>query len=244
MSGNTHGAGAPGDYTGHWDDKFRTRSWGRYPPEDLVRFMGRNFRHVDKHGVRVLEVGCGPGANIWFMHREGFAVHGIDISEAAIGIALARLQAENADSPAPPADLRVGNFSSLPWPDAHFDVVVDIFALYANTSAVIRQALGEIQRVLKPGGLFYTKVWGRNTTGYGLGRELEDGTYDDIPEGPCRQMGVSHFFSRPEIDEVFGPFFRPVAIDVIQRSDTAAGQDIQEFHAQFAKSEESAKAAD
>ena len=24
------------DYTGHWDEKFRSRAWGRYPPEDLV----------------------------------------------------------------------------------------------------------------------------------------------------------------------------------------------------------------
>src|SRR6218665_938871 len=67
-------------YTGHWDEKFRSRSWGRYPPEDLVRFMGRRFRAADKGAVKVLEVGCGPGANLWFMHREGFAVHGIDIS--------------------------------------------------------------------------------------------------------------------------------------------------------------------
>ena len=35
------------DYTGHWDEKFRSRAWGRYPPEDLVRFMGRNWRDAD-----------------------------------------------------------------------------------------------------------------------------------------------------------------------------------------------------
>ena len=27
------------NYKDHWDDKFRAQSWGRYPPEDLVRFM-------------------------------------------------------------------------------------------------------------------------------------------------------------------------------------------------------------
>ena len=42
------------DHTRHWDEKFASRSWGRYPPEDLVRFMGRSFRGVDKAGVRVL----------------------------------------------------------------------------------------------------------------------------------------------------------------------------------------------
>lgn len=221
------------NYTGHWDEKFKSRGWGRYPPEDFVRFMGRNFRHADKNRVKVLEVGCGPGANLWFMHREGFAVHGIDISAAAISIASERLAVENAGIKSPIPDLRVGNFSRLPWPDCHFDVAVDIFSVYANTTSVIADALGEIARVLKPGGLFYCKLWGTNTTGFGQGLLIEQGTYDAIPEGPCKQMGVSHFFTREEIESVFGRHFRPTAIDVVTRSDVAANQHIEEFHCQF-----------
>lgn len=222
-------------YTEHWDEKFRNRSWGRYPPEDLVRFMGRHFRDADKSTVKVLETGCGPGANLWFMHREGFAVHGIDVSATAIDIAKARLAHENARISSPVADLRVGNFNNLPWPDCIFDVVVDIFALYANTTDIIRQSLTEIARVLKPGGLFYSKLWGRNTTGFGQGLQLEPGTFDAIPEGPCRQMGVTHFFTREEIESVFGRNFRPTAIDVVARSDMSANQQIEEFHCQFIK---------
>lgn len=225
----------PDDYTRHWDEKFRSRSWGRYPPEDLVRFMGRNFRDADKGAVKVLEVGCGPGANLWFLHREGFAVHGIDVSPAAIGIASDRLAHENAGIPSPAADLRVGNFAALPWPDGYFDVAVDVFALYANTTDVIRQALAEVARVLKPGGLFYSKLWGTGCTGYGTGRQLEPGTFDDIPEGPCRGMGVSHFFTREEIDSVFGGFFKATAVDTVVRTDTAANQRIEEFHGQFTR---------
>ncbi len=226
---------AAGDYTKHWDEKFSSRPWGRYPPEDLVRFMGRNFRNAEKAAVKVLEVGCGPGANLWFLHREGFAVHGIDASPAAIDIASRRLATENAGIPSPPPDLHVGNFARLPWPDACMDVVVDIFAIYANTLDVIDSVLAEVERVLKPGGLFYTKLWGRNCTGYGEGTRLEEGTYDAIPAGPCRDMGVSHFFSRAEIDERFGRRFEPIAIDVVARSDVAAAQQIEEFHCQLRK---------
>lgn len=226
---------AADDYTGHWDEKFRSRAWGRYPPEDLVRFMGRNFRNARKDQVRVLEVGCGPGANVWFLHREGFAVAAIDVSPAAIDLVRERLRRENAGmNPAEP-DLRVGNFSVLPWPDGHFDVVVDIFALYANPLPVISKALGEIARVLKPGGLFYTKLWGPDTTGFGSGKELEPGTFDAIPHGPCGNMGVTHFFSRDEIDRVFGSRFSPLAIDRVFRSDAAANQQLEEFQCQFRK---------
>jgi len=223
------------DYTGHWDDKFRSRAWGRYPPEDLVRFMGRRFRHADRKTVRVLEAGCGPGANLWFMHREGFAVHGIDVSATAIDIASRRLATENAGISSPQPDLRVGNFSRLPWHDAQFDVVVDIFALYANTLPVIRQALAEIERVLKPGGLLYTKLWGTKTTGFGLGTPLEPGTFDAMTSGPCADMGVTHFFTREEILSEFGGVFQPIAIDHVMRSDDAANQQIEEFQCQFAK---------
>lgn len=223
------------DHTRHWDEKFSSRSWGRYPPEDLVRFMGRNFRGADRAGVRVLEVGCGPGANIWFLHREGYAVHGIDASPAAIKLAAQRLALENAGLPSPAPDLRVGNFARLPWQDASFDVVVDIFALYANPLALIEQALSEVARVLKPGGLLYSKLWGTGTTGFGEGIRLEPGTFDAIPRGPCRDMGITHFFTPDEVRATFGKHFQPVALDVVNRSDVAAHQQIEEFHCQFAK---------
>jgi len=226
---------AADDYTRHWDEKFRSRAWGRYPPEDLVRFMGRRFRNAEKGSVRVLEVGCGPGANVWFLHREGYAVSAIDVSPAAIDLAGERLRRENKDLGSPEADLRVGNFATLPWPDRHFDVVVDIFALYANTVDVLTKALAEIARVLKPGGLLYTKQWGTRTTGYGSGKALEPGTFDAIPEGPCAGMGVSHFFDRGEVERVFGRFFAPVAIDTVLRSDVAAEQQLEELQCQFRK---------
>ncbi len=223
------------DYTQHWDEKFSTRAWGRYPPEDFVRFMGRNFKDADKAKVNVLEVGCGPGANVWFLHREGFCVSAIDVSPAAIGLAGTRLDTENKDCRSPQTDLRVGNFSQLPWQDNHFDVVADIFALYANTTNIIENALTEIQRVMKPGGLFYAKLWGTRCTGYGTGNELEPGTFDNIPSGPCAHMGVSHFFTRKGVDALFCKYFDTIAIDTIFRTDVSAKQDIEELHCQFKK---------
>lgn len=223
------------DYTAHWDRKFATRPWGRYPPEDLVRFLGRRYRDANKGEVRVLEVGCGPGANLWFMHREGFAVHGIDASPAAIEIAGERLARENAECAAPAPDLRVGNFQQLPWSDAQMDVVVDVFAIYANTVSVIDRVLAEVHRVLVPGGLFYSKLWGRATTGCGEGLMLEEGTFDRIPRGPCHDMGVSHFFSAQEIELRFGRWFEIVGIEQVRRHELRGDLLIEEFHGQFRK---------
>ena len=69
----------------YWENIFASRGWGAYPPEELVRFIARNFRTVpDRSQVHVLEIGCGPGPNIWFLAREGYAAAGIDGSPTAI----------------------------------------------------------------------------------------------------------------------------------------------------------------
>ncbi len=221
------------DYKQHWDEKFRAQEWGRYPPEDLVRFCGRHYKNTDRNSVKVLEIGCGPGANIWFLHREGFDVSGIDGSPSAIDQAYKRVS-ENAALNKHKPDLKVGDFSKLPWKDHSFDVVIDIFSLYANTSAIIDLTLKEVFRVLKPNGRFYSKLWGRDSTGYGSGVRLEDGTYDKIESGPCRDMGVSHFFDKPEIERVFKDF-NTESIDEVLRTDRNGSVKIQEFHCQFTK---------
>ncbi|MCB0335702.1 MAG: class I SAM-dependent methyltransferase [Bdellovibrionales bacterium] len=221
-------------YTQHWDDKFKARVWGRYPPEDLIRFVARNFGSYAHHEVSVLEIGCGPGANLWFLHREGFHVAGIDCSPTAIEQATKRLTIENNDCNLIEPDLRVGDFSALPWPDEAFDLVIDIFALYANTLAVMESTLAEVERVLKPYGTFYSKLWGKNCTGYGEGLELEPGTFDDVPHGPCKQMGVCHFFDREEITRVFSRF-EACAIDTVSRTDSYAQSTIEEYLCHFQK---------
>lgn len=224
------------EYKKHWNDKFKSRSWGRYPPEDLVRFIGRHyFVHDERDQVRILEVGCGTGANLWFLHREGFSVAGIDGAPDGIEIAQSRLQLENTELNKIDPDLRVGDFSSLPWANEQFDAVIDIFAIYANTTAVIDSTLSEVYRVLKPGGKFYAKLWGTRTYGFGMGEQLEEHTFNAIPEGIFRDMGVTHFFDINEIKSRFRNFAIE-AIDVTLRSDHAGqNETIEEFHCIFSK---------
>ena len=223
-----------GDYIRHWDDKFSSREWGRYPPEDLVRFMGRNYRDVDHGEVSVLEIGCGPGANLWFLHREGYRVAGIDGSPTAIAQAGHRLSEENRQLNKAEAELEVGNVVELPWQDNGFDLVIDIFAIYANTVEVIDKALEEVYRVLKPGGRFYSKTWGTGTSGFGSGIEIEPHTFDGIAHGPCFEMGVSHFFDEAEIRRRYQKF-QIDAIDTIRRSDAVIDSQIEELICQCHK---------
>ena len=57
-----------------WEKVFRENEWGKYPSESLIRFVARNFYKADdRFAVKILEVGCGTGANLWYMLREGFS---------------------------------------------------------------------------------------------------------------------------------------------------------------------------
>jgi len=199
----------------YWEGIFATRPWGSYPPEELVRFMARHFRSVaDRSAVRVLEIGCGPGPNIWYLAREGFAVAGIDGSPTAVRQAGARLAAEGL----PDADIRVGDFSGLPWTDESFDVVIDIAALYANSVKTIVASLDEVRRVLKPGGYFFGKMFGDETTGSRSGEMIEPGTVRHPQIGPCAGNDIAHFFSREELG-IFFSGFKALSIDQVHRTD-------------------------
>lgn len=191
----------------YWDQLFASRTWGAYPAEELVRFMGRYFNAAPrKLAVKVLEIGCGPGPNIWFLVRQGFSVCGIDGSPTAIVQARDRLVNEGLPYEVPRVDLRVGNFSKLPWASESFDAIVDIEALYANSLPDIRASIAEIWRTLKPGGIFFGKLFGALTTGSTSGEQFEPGTYRRPQTGPCKGNEVAHFFSREEFEMLFAEF--------------------------------------
>lgn len=179
-----------------WEEIFRSREWGKYPPEHVVRFVARNFYDApDRATVHLLEVGCGPGANIWFMVREGFSVSGIDGSPTAIAQAQQRLGNEGLS-----ADLRVGDYTTLPWENNSFDGVVENVSLCCNPWAAINLALGEIRRVLKPGAPFLSSFFTDRTWGYGLGAEVKPDGFLSISEGPLADGGFCLFLNRKWLD--------------------------------------------
>ncbi len=185
-----------------WETLFRSQEWGKYPPESVVRFVARNFYAApERSRIRLLDAGCGSGACIWFMAREGFQVAGIDGSRSAIQYAKERLKAEGLA-----ADLRVGDYTSLPWPDESFDGAIDNVSFYSNLVADWQRAIDETYRVLKPGGLFFTSSFTTNTWGSNTGMEVEPGSFRDIPEGPFHQRGLAHFIGESELRELLRRF--------------------------------------
>ena len=185
-----------------WEAVFSSQQWGRYPSEHVVRFVARKFYGAsDRRAIRLLDLGCGPGASAWFMAREGFSVSGIDGSPTAIEQAGARLAGDSLT-----ADLRTGDYTELPWPDGYFDGVVDNATLCCNPAEGRRRALTSVLRALKPGGWLLSANFTDRTWGCGAGTKVERGTFRDIPEGPLSGKGLCAFFSRTDLDEIYAGF--------------------------------------
>jgi len=98
--------------------------------------------NFDMTGKRLLDVGCGDGYDLNEFQKRGALVEGVDSSKELIKIAKTR---------APEAELTLGLMESLPYEDSTFDVVISKYAL--QTSPDVPRSIGEMCRVIRPGGL-------------------------------------------------------------------------------------------
>jgi len=198
-----------------WEKVFQEREWGKYPPEELIRFVAWSFYNTPyRSRVRILDAGCGTGACTWYLAREGFSAYGIDGSKTGISIAKKRFADEGLQ-----AEFQVGDLVQLPYPDDYFDGVVDVAALQHNTLPSIKAILVEFNRVLRAGGKLFSMVFAVGTWGYGLGDELETNTLTNIREGPLQRKGTTHFFNEVEVKGLLTKSgFEPITIERSERT--------------------------
>lgn len=179
-----------------WDQVYRSRNWGKYPGEDVVRFvMGHYGCVADRAQVRLLEVGSGPGANLWFMAREGFAVHGVDGSETAVSLCNQRLDRECLGWRERGGCVQVGDLLALPYDDGYFDAVLDVVAICYSTNAQALAAYRELARVTRQGGRLFSRTFAKGCWGDGTGEEVEPGMWI-CREGHLKGYGATRFTPR------------------------------------------------
>ncbi|MBF0549490.1 MAG: class I SAM-dependent methyltransferase [Deltaproteobacteria bacterium] len=184
-----------------WEEAIygKGRHLNRYPYDSVVSFVF-NYRPQEKsrEATKILEVGCGAGNNLWFAAREGFLVTGIDGSASAIAYAQQRFKQEGLCG-----DLRVGDFTALPFESDSFDLVVDRCAITHTGWSSGQKAVAEIHRVLRNGGRFHFNAFSERHSSYGSGRPGPDDVTIDISAGTLVGVGQTCFYSRRAIYELF-----------------------------------------
>jgi len=132
-------------------------------------------------GKYVLEVGCGRGVGIEILLALGAAhVTGFDLDPKMVALAQKRV-AKYGNR----ARVFVGDAEAIDVPDASCDAVVDYGIIHHIPNWP--QALKEIARVLKPGGVFY---------------------FEDLLKGLVSAWLVRDLFDHPQATQFYGREFR------------------------------------
>lgn len=121
--------------------------WNWETPAGRIRWA-RRVKMLTGHlktGQRVLELGCGTGYFTRELTKTGAQITAIDISPELLEVA-------RRDCPGENVTFEIQNAYALSYTDETFDSVVGSSVLH---HLEIDNALHEIQRVLKPGGLIY-----------------------------------------------------------------------------------------
>ncbi len=114
----------------------------RHKPLDR-QLLDRFAESLQGDGV-VCDIGTGPGHVARYLHDRGGKVCGIDLAAAMV---------ERARSLNPGIEFRQGNMFALDIADETFAGITGFYALVNIPRPEIVRALGELRRVLKPGGI-------------------------------------------------------------------------------------------
>ncbi len=93
-------------------------------------------------GIRLLDVGCGTGHHLENLRSRGYSVAGVDGSEEML---------QHARRNNPGVEIKLADVEQLPFESASFDLLICIEVLRYLPS--MTKAVGEMSRVLKPGGV-------------------------------------------------------------------------------------------
>jgi SAM-dependent methyltransferase len=111
-------------------------------------------------GMRVLDAGCGYGRNLVYLLRAGCEVFALD--EDAEGVEHVRQLSASLQTGLPAENFQVGFIEKMPFPDGFADVVLCNSVLhFARDEEQFRAMLAELWRVLKPGGMLFSRLGSR-----------------------------------------------------------------------------------
>ncbi|WP_270969047.1 class I SAM-dependent methyltransferase [Campylobacter upsaliensis] len=182
-----------------WEEIFSKKEWGKYPSESVIRFIARNFYNTkDRNSIKILELGLGTGANLWFCAREGFKVSGIEWSKTGVERFKVRLKEEKLSTQI--EQIEIGDYLEKldDFKDESFDAVIDVASLCCNDREKTRQIFLKAFKKLKVGGKFFSTALGRGALG-----SLSEGDFFEPKEGIYTNVGKLRFDDELSLKELY-----------------------------------------
>ncbi|TKX30196.1 SAM-dependent methyltransferase [Campylobacter sp. MIT 12-5580] len=194
------GLGSPDEI---WEQIYTHKEWGKYPSEAIIRFIARNFYNAkDRNSVKVLELGLGTGANLWFCAREGFRVSGIEWSKSGIERFEKRMQEEHLSGQID--TLLQGDYAQKldELEDESFDAFMDSYSLAYNDFEKTKNIIEKAVKKLKKGGKFLSITPSANNFGFKEDKSLGHHCCRPV-EGSDAFTGVIRFCDEEDIKKLY-----------------------------------------
>ena len=185
-----------------WEKIFQEREWGKYPALPVVRFIARNFyKAPHRKDVKILEVGSGIGANLWYCAKEGFSVIALEGSKTAIDIMHKRFESDGLKENVffSEAGDYFNTLDSVE--DGTIDAAIDVESLVYNDFERTRDIIKKIIKKLKSGGKFISMAFADGT----WGMDCEEYGYHLVRpvEGPMANEGVNRYTTKEDIPNLY-----------------------------------------
>lgn len=219
-----------------WENSYKNKdNFVFYPHEEVIRFISKYFNKKisinevkkisSKNDLKGLDLGCGIGRHVIYMQEMKIDAYGIDLSEVAVEVAVSWAKEKgmtNADE-----HILQGDVCALPWQEETFDCIVSHGVLDSIPFDVALRAIGEVSRVLKPGGLFYFDLISGDDNYHS--REFEG---EEIVETAHEQGTIQSYFNFRKVRALIDVYQQLELVDctLIRRENVMAGGFSSRYH--------------
>jgi SAM-dependent methyltransferase len=125
-------------------DEYARRLFDELQHKPLDRQLLDRFAACVRDAGPACDMGCGPGQVAKYLHERGIQVCGVDLSPAMV---------EQARRLTPGVEFRQGDMMALDVPDGAWAGIAAFYSIIHIPRGDMAQALSELRRTLRPGGL-------------------------------------------------------------------------------------------
>ena len=182
-----------------WDKIYRRNEQiSVWPWSDLVSIVMRHARPTT-NDFKVVELGCGAGANIPFFLSLGVEYYSVEASKVMVSRLHKKFpQLEN--------NIIAGDCTET-LPDGEFDLIFDRGSLTCNTSDAIKVCLQLCHDRLKPDGKYIGIDWySTKSSSFSQGEVEDDWSRVNFTRGPFVDQVRIHFSNKEHLFDLFNQY--------------------------------------
>ena len=188
-------------FSSEWDERYRSNThMSIWPWSDLVSYVIRYAKPTGKQ-TRVLELGCGAGANIPFFLGQGFKYYGIEGSNTIINKLKRKF-------PKIKNNLIADDFTKQIQFKEKFDLVVDRAALTHNNTDGIKNCLELVYDKMKKNSMYIGIDWfsTKHHDYSNFVKKLDTYSRTGYSNGSFVNVGTVNFTNKPQLLKLFKKF--------------------------------------